>query len=352
MEKPNKNVNLKRAATIAIAVVGFIGSVLTIYSVFFQEKKSLLEYEIISNTNVLDINANVSKLDILYNGSSLKSTHQNLRIFNVRVKNGGNENILKDFYDENDPIGIKINDGSIIELPEITSASNGYLMKNLKIRMNSSNEISFSNLIIEPNQFYILKILVLYGIKGNPSIESKGKIAGQNKIQILHLETSKEYKSRWKDILAADKDTQINRLLIYGLVMMLLVLISIFTVRRLDRYIQELRRVKLIKRYQNSSGYIFDQHDEILFGIFKKDEFLFSMLSDFLKDPNYIKKIYNLSAESNEDFDANIIKKLILYDALLINGEDIKIKPSIENRLTDFTSYLRTIDTKGILYYI
>src|SRR5258708_55373 len=197
MEKTQQSINWKKITTIGVSTIGVIGTILTIYSVFFQEKRALLEYEIMSNSNVLDINANVSKLDISYNGSSLKSNNQNLRIFYIRVKNDGNENILKDYYDDNDPIGIKIHDGSIIELPEVITASNGYLAKNLKIKINSSNEISFSSLIIEPNQYYTFKLLVLYGLKSNPSLQSMGKIAGQNQIQVLHLETSKENKSVW-----------------------------------------------------------------------------------------------------------------------------------------------------------
>lgn len=78
-----------------------------------------IEYEVLANTNVLDINADITKLDITYDGSSLKTGSQSLRIINLHVRNTGNESVLKSFYDNNDPLGVFVTKGKVIEKPEL-----------------------------------------------------------------------------------------------------------------------------------------------------------------------------------------------------------------------------------------
>jgi hypothetical protein len=67
-----KNLSAKQLWQTAGAVVGIISAILGIYTFFFQEKNVQINYEILTNANVLDINADVSKLDITYDGNNLK----------------------------------------------------------------------------------------------------------------------------------------------------------------------------------------------------------------------------------------------------------------------------------------
>lgn len=144
---------LNKLTAVIVSLLGTVAAVISIYAFLFQEKKTSLSYEVLANTNVLDIRAEVTKLDILYDRSSLKQGNQNLRIITVRVVNSGTENILNSFYDDNAPVGLGVSVGRIIEAPEILETSNTYLRSNLRISMDSVGVITFSKVILESREY-------------------------------------------------------------------------------------------------------------------------------------------------------------------------------------------------------
>lgn len=106
-ENPFRKLFDSLASRTFIAIIGIIGSIITVYA-FLQEKKVNLRFEVIANTNVLDFNADINKLEVIYDSTNLKQTKENLRIYTVKIINRGDQNIIKQFYDENDPVGLKI----------------------------------------------------------------------------------------------------------------------------------------------------------------------------------------------------------------------------------------------------
>jgi len=345
MEDKNKTFSWKRVISIGLGTVGFISAVLTIYSVFFQEKKASLVYDIISNTNVLDINANVSKLDILYNGGSLKNNSQNLKIFYIRVKNEGNENILKDFYDLNDPIGIRVNNGKIIEMPEIIATSNHYLKNRLLIKIDHNGQILLNDLIIEPNQFYIIKILVLYKHDSNPSISSIGKIAGQSDIPILHSESSKENKGIWKELFVGNIIIQLGRLLSYGLLMTIVLIGTIISYQKLIDIINKRKKRRFVDNYQNEKGYKYNEIDDVLFNAFINNEPIDFMLREYLNDETTLQHDYKkyLDLNSTDKLFDPIMKNLIDNNILIIDEENVKVNDEVKDRFSNFQKYLKKV---------
>ena len=133
LERLSKSNKWRGLVKTIIAIVGIFGSLVTIYTFFFYENKNELQYEIIADASVLDIKADLGNLDIFYGKSNLKENKENLRIISVRIINVGSTNILKDSYDDEDPLGLRITGGSIIERPELLECSNDYLRKNLKL---------------------------------------------------------------------------------------------------------------------------------------------------------------------------------------------------------------------------
>lgn len=80
MEYTNfKNLFDNFASKSFITILGIVAAIITIYA-FLQEKKVDLRYEIIANTNVLDFNADVCKLEVTYDSTNLKLTNENLII--------------------------------------------------------------------------------------------------------------------------------------------------------------------------------------------------------------------------------------------------------------------------------
>ena len=149
------------ASKAAITLLGLTAAGITIYA-FMIDKNVELRYEIVANTNVLDFNADIGNLRVTYDSTNLKETNENLRIYTIKVVNNGEKDILKEYYDENDPLGLAINSGRIIEKPEIIQTSSDYLNRNVNIENYLVNRISFSQVILETGEFYIIKLLVIH----------------------------------------------------------------------------------------------------------------------------------------------------------------------------------------------
>lgn len=192
--------SLSKLTTIIITIIGIVGSIVTIYAFLFQEKHVGLQFEIVANTNVLDIKADITKLDISYDGTSLKQNRENLRIINIRVVNTGNESILKTFYDDKDPLGFSISSGRIIERPQVLETSSAYLKQNLSVDLDSLGRVAFSSVILEPKEYFVVKALVLHSTEVEPVISSRGKIAGIKSIEMVNAAEPKNDKPFFTEV--------------------------------------------------------------------------------------------------------------------------------------------------------
>lgn len=310
-----------RVAQFLIVLFGLVGSAITIY-VFFQDKKVLIEYEILSNTNVLDINADITKLDITYGGLSLKSRNENLRIINLRVKNNGTESILKNFYDDHDPIGLNVVKGTIIEKPELINTSNDYLKNNLQIKFDSTGKITFNDIIIEPSQFFTIKILVLHSSKVNPNLVSFGKIAGQNEIPVVSfIQQTKVQKPFLEETFGGNFWSQLLRGVAYTLVVLTIVLGIIYFTSEISDYRAKRKRIRIVKRFRKSKGYNYNHMDDVIFGRFINEDYDFSRFMRLLADRNSLNESYK-----------NILLKIKERDERYAKGEIID-EESIENKI-------------------
>ena len=95
----------------------------------------------------MDLHADVSKLDILYDDINLKENHENLKFISLRITNTGTETIFKSNFDENAPLGFKIINGRLVEKPELLSSSNEYISSHIQFSIDSSGAY-FSPIII------------------------------------------------------------------------------------------------------------------------------------------------------------------------------------------------------------
>jgi len=267
MESTKSKPFYKRYFNAAAVLIGLISAVIGIYVFFFPEtKKVFLEYEILSNSNVFDINTELSNLDIIYDSTSLKKNSQNLRVYNVRIKNNGSETILSNYYDDKVPFGLTIIKGWFIEIPQIINTSNEYLQQNAKAILDGKNKIIFNQVILESGESFTLKLLVLHQLKDTPVLTAVGKIAGQNKIPVLSLiQPIKAKESFWKRTFNGNVLSQLLRGISYFLATTLIVI----SIAGLNNWIydkrQNLKRKKLIKEFKKTPDYEYTQIDEVVF---------------------------------------------------------------------------------------
>jgi len=220
---------IKKVATSVLATLGVLATIITIYTFFFQEKKVDLQYEIVANTNVLDINAEVGRLDITYNGVSLKNENEHLRIINLRVINRGSENILKEFFDDNDPVGFRISQGKLIEKPELIESSSQYLKEKMQVQIDSSGKLNFSKVILESGEYFVLKLLILHKSNTLPAIIPTGKVAGMKQILVTNSLEQKDEKPFLVKVFSGSLFVQTVRSVVYFICVAILILIVAFS---------------------------------------------------------------------------------------------------------------------------
>ena len=154
----------------AIAVISLI---VTVYVSFFYQKSCKLEYEILSNTSILNKNVELSSIKIIVDSVDVQQSNSNISIIELLVSNRGKNHLRRDDYD-NSKFGLLIQNGTLLEKPEPLSASTTHLR-------NCINEYSFNNdstflniptLPLDSKDFYKLKLVILHD--NNHSV--KGKI--------------------------------------------------------------------------------------------------------------------------------------------------------------------------------
>jgi len=291
-----------RVTYFIISFLGVVAAIITIYAFLFKEKKVELTYEVIANTSVLDIRAEVSKLDVLYDGTSLKHRNENLRIISVRVINSGTENILNSFYDDNAPLGIELSGGKIIESPEILDASNEYIKSNLRIYLDSLSRVTFSKVILESKEYFVIKLLVLHPSNVLPGVKAIGKVAGIKTIRVLSVLEAKEDKPFFKQVFFGDIFVQVTRAFAYSLLVILLVIVLVIAGAKISDIRTKNHRRRLVKEFRETKDYVYNRMDDAIFDRFEKDGMgPIEMMANLLKDEGSLNERYRRLAEQSKE---------------------------------------------------
>lgn len=155
-----KSLELRDRKFLIEVLLALLFSVFSIYT-FVYEKRTSLTLEILSNTSVLAIHEKVSNLNIFYEGMDITQRRETLRIITVRLLNDGEVDILKNFYDENDPVGFTLVGGQIVKTPELLDASNEYLRTKMNHTLVDPNKVTIDPVILESGEYFVFKILIL-----------------------------------------------------------------------------------------------------------------------------------------------------------------------------------------------
>ena len=325
----------------ALSFLGFLLALvfgaLAIYTSFFQERKPNLKYEILSNTPVLDIHEQLSKLSIVYAGRDIKESGQSLSVMTIRIINDGQQDILKSHYDENDPVGLAIVNGEIIETPELLYASNSYLQNNLRVMPETSYKIRFSNVILERGEFFILKLLIIQtGASIPPDVGPVGKVAGIKEIEVTRPYKENFKQSFWIHTFGGNWLVQIIRIIAYTI----LSILALLSLIGLSSIAEKVKRRLLVKKFKKefrvtpsvSNNLLFDRYIRKGEGELYDFESLF--LSLFPKEGEENKRVYRMIWPSKEND---------MVEIGLLNRSDsgLKINNEAQDIFDKFMGFLR-----------
>ena len=351
---------------ILLTFIAIIGTIVTVYSAFFQEKKVSLDYVILSNINVLDINADITRLDIQFDSISLKSKNENIKIINLKVVNNGSKNITLDFYDDNDPIGFKLSNGYIVDKPELITSSNEYLKRNLlnRIKLESPNKVTFPKIILEANEYFIIKLLIIHKLNEIPEIYPFGKIAGQKEIRVSQI-FEKSEAPILVQTFQGNIWIQLLRFIAYLIFTILILVGVIYVFGKIIKFKSKRKKKHLIKNFKKWGKYSYNRMDDALFDryILHGDRIINSLYkitsnSDEL-NTKYISIIeknneatsnndrtlktsyYSMFPDSINNVNINIINNMIKDGLLIKQDNKIIINQTMRKTLELFVEFLK-----------
>jgi hypothetical protein len=187
-------------------IIGLIGLGLGYYFYHASYRAPDLVYEILSSTNIIDIQVDTPKLDISYGGKRLTDSGNILKVISVRIINTGNDSLRKSDYVDEKPLGIAVTAGEIIETPEIIDTSNDYIREALKPRLVDKTKVAFSPVLFHASDFVAIKLLVVHKSSDNVNIVSDGLLANIKEVKVKRLSDltrSKNGELSWGKLFSA-----------------------------------------------------------------------------------------------------------------------------------------------------
>jgi hypothetical protein len=278
------------------------------------------------------------------------------------VINTGNEDILKSYFDQNAPIGISIQNGRIIEKPELIEWSDEYLEQNFKVEYESSSSVTFSNVILEQNEFVTLKFLILHKTEETPTWHSLGKIAGQKIISINSVQDSKTETPFFEKAFYGAIGIQLARLFGYFFGLILIVVLIAIIGATLSDFFEGKKRKKWINEFIKGEEYQYNRMDDAIFERFEEDGISnFRRISYLTNDELKLNSRYNkalkelkeekeidpslqdrMVIEDNFRSDWSLVNELINDGLVLKEGKKLLINNPMKQTLESFIEFLKS----------
>lgn len=244
---------------------------ITIQREFFSESSPHLRYDILTSTAVLDLREDVSKLSVLFDGIDIRQQKKSLRVITVRVVNDSQKDILKGYYDEAEPLGLRLSTGRIIR-SDLVTGSNPYLERQLVPRQRDDRTLVFPVVILESQEYFVVKLLVLHTEGEQPEITPIGKIAGIRTIPVAEAykqDASRPFLGR---TFAGGIVVQIVRLPAYTLGMIVVLVVVIVPVVYAGSKMSERKRRKIVEEFKQMTSRELRDEDKFFFKIYVRDE--------------------------------------------------------------------------------
>lgn len=268
-------------------LIGIIGIGYGIYADFFKEEKPELVFDILSNTQVLDLKEDVSELQIHYKHQDLKKSKKSLVLITVRVSNKGNAPITENDYYSKTPFGFKITRGNIAEPPSLINSSRKFFENNVKFSIDSLNNIFIDKVPIDYDEYFTVKILTICNNGELPDITPFGEISGlRGEIYTVRSYESekKEELSFWNKLTFGTFGIHVARFFYYLFCIALVSICIGIPTSKISDYIENKKKEKAIAKYKKGVKLKLSQYSETIFNFYKR--FGESQISWLLKTLN------------------------------------------------------------------
>ena len=179
-----------------------------------SEPDPKLTYEILRETDVLDVRTPVEDLQITFQNEDIQGENLNLRIYAMRVINNGEVDILQTQFDQDQAWGLQVDGGRVIEARPI-EASSTYLNEKPNPQVVGEDIVQFDKAIVEKGQFFAFNMLVVHAKDVEPEIIALGKIAGIDEIVVTRIPVEVEGPGFLSDLFGGGWAVQLVRAILF-----------------------------------------------------------------------------------------------------------------------------------------
>lgn len=302
----------------SVGVFGLLISIgYIIYSEFIKDERAKVTFNVISMIKVFDISTKLdNELKVSYKSIDILENNQALTIMNINIINNGHSSILKNYYDEEDPLGFSIIGGEILKINKY-SGSTEYLDKKISALKVENQLIKFPSIMFDPSDSISMSIIILQDENSTVSIKPFGKISNTLPFEVKYLYLNTEMPF-WNDVLKIYEDNLIIIVLkffIYFItvmfllfILMFLIVLPIIAIDEVMTFFSKKSKIKEIDNYKLHAESEINKYDTIIFDYYSKHNLdALNKIRIFYEDKNYNQKILS---HKNIDTHYNKYQKL------------------------------------------
>ncbi len=344
---------------VILAIIFFVA---TLYLAVFYEKKASIQFDIISQANVLEVKEQIGKLSIFFAGENISQKKLNLQIITLKVTNTGQVDILQGQYENTLPWGFKVLNAKLIEVTLLDSND-----KDIKEYFHTSihypDSVYFDKVIFEKKKYFIIKVLLLHDIKKIPLISPFGKIASCD-IELVKSFQEQSNPTLWEEMAKGSFSVHILRFIIYTAVLVILILLIVFgfviPISKINDYRHQKHRKAIVGRYLLAYPDLETPKDRIYFDAYIN--YGISPIVDFEELLSQKNKIYDFYTNSEQYHDLLtelrhtsheginipitgyiIASKLKEQNLIKVKDMDATVDEEFKKNLKKFLEYLKSV---------
>ena len=357
------NLNRRFAWSLLGFVLAGIFGAMSVYTEFFRDTRPAIQFEVISDSSVLDVREDIGDLEIVYSGTDLRKSNQSLRIIVIRVANIGSEDILKAYYDDKAPLGFSITNGTLISA-EVQDTSESYLSEQMSVEIIQPSQAIFSPVILGRNQYYTVKTLIIHPESNRPRIVPTGRVARISTISFIDVQVP-EVSGFWSQTFSGSLWVQVTRLPSYTVGLIIAVFAVLAPVLISKTAIENHQRRKKVRQFKKTAEVEIQEEDEFLFrhyiesGTLYLEEFKFLLsdeadLDDFAKQAELYERRflpYDQLHDSPEYRETELTRSFSFLVFRMMNSAGLiernenhhRVKPRFASVLIAFRKYLSIV---------
>jgi hypothetical protein len=244
-------------------VLAAVFGALSLYTEFWKEAAPHLEFEVLSNAPVLDVREKLPDLEVLYQSQDIAKSGKTLSVLLVRAVNRGSADILSSLYDPKAPVGLNITGGSLIRA-DLSDTSNEYLRGTATVVADTSS-VTLAPVIMEREEWFVIKLLVLHNTSSQPTIAAYGKVAGQRAIPVLPSIPVSDKEGFWHRAFSGSVWTQLVRIPAYFFITIAVVMAIVIPTSSISDAISNRKRKAIVERFKAKTKLSLTDSDEFIF---------------------------------------------------------------------------------------